>query len=69
MNKKTSKEWLALIPKKYNLKIIDPDGWNRTNYDYSFNKEKITREEFEKRLSFSTIICNTDFFETKNILD
>jgi len=49
--KKVSSKWI----KEYNCKIFDPDGWDRTNYDYSFNKEKITRKEFENRLIFSTI--------------
>ena len=50
--KKTSAEWI----KKVNYEIINPDGWDRKNYDYSFNKEKITMEEFQKRLSLSTVI-------------
>lgn len=50
--KKTSSEWI----KEYDCKIIDPDGWDRTNYNYSFNKEKITRKEFELRLVKSTIL-------------
>jgi hypothetical protein len=49
--KKVSSEWI----KEYNVKILDPDGWDRTNYDYSFNKEEITRKGFERRLMFSTI--------------
>lgn len=49
--KKVSSEWI----KEYNIKILDPDGWDRKNYDYSFNKEKITKEEFERRLVRSTI--------------
>lgn len=34
--KKTSLEWI----KEYDCKILDPDGWDRHNYNYSFNKEK-----------------------------
>jgi len=49
--KKVSSEWI----KEYNIKILDPDGWDRQNYNYSFNEEEITRKEFEKRLIFSTI--------------
>jgi hypothetical protein len=49
--KKTSKEWI----KGTGYKVIDPDGWNRSNYDYSFNKEKITFNEFNKRLMASTV--------------
>ena len=50
--KKTSSEWI----KEYDCEIVDPDGWDRTNYDYSFNEEKITRKEFELRLVRSTIL-------------
>jgi hypothetical protein len=55
---KISKEWEKLIPKEVQLEILDPDGWDRTNYDYSFNKEKITFEEFLKRLWISTVSCD-----------
>ena len=50
---KTSAEWV----KEYNVKILDPDGWDRRpeHWNYSFNEEKITRNEFDKRLIFSTI--------------
>lgn len=34
--------------------IIDPDGWDRSNLNYSFNKELITKQEYEKRKSNST---------------
>ena len=59
---KTSREWYKTIPEKYNVKILDPDGWNRTNYEFSFNEQLITKEEFKKRLSLSTIQCNHGFF-------
>jgi len=63
--KKTSKEWYEEIPKKYELVILDPDGWDRTgDFDYSFNKELITKEEFKMRLSYSTIQCDLSFFTT-----
>lgn len=52
MKKQTSAEWI----KEFNYEIINPDGWDRKNYDYSFNKEKITMIEFKKRLSLSTVI-------------
>ena len=56
---KTSLEWSKT--KKYkHWKILDPDGWDRTNYEYSFNQELITEEEFNKRLSMSTIMGNID---------
>jgi len=53
--KKTSKEWLEEVPKKYKLTILDPDGWDRKNFDYSFNQELITKKEFKMRVIHSTI--------------
>jgi hypothetical protein len=53
--KKVSSEWI----KEYDCEIIDPDGWDRKNYEYSFHKEKITREGFEFRLIRSTLQGNT----------
>jgi len=64
MLKRTSEYWYNQIPKEHNLIIMDPDGWDRTNYVYSFEVEEITKEEFDKRLSYSTISCKTSFFET-----
>lgn len=49
--KKTSKEWLEGA----DYMITDPDGWDRNNFDYSFNKEKITLGEYNKRLMISTV--------------
>ena len=51
--KKTSKEWMIYheIPE---YAIIDPDGWDRTNLEYSFNEELITEEEFINRIGAST---------------
>lgn len=61
--KKTSEEWVKNIPKKFNLIILDPDGWDRKNFKYSFYEELITGEEFEKRVSFSTVQASTSFFK------
>jgi hypothetical protein len=51
-NKKTSAEWAETC----GYIICDPDGWDRNNYDYSFNIEKITIEEFYHRLMRSTFM-------------
>lgn len=55
---KTSKEWKELLCPK--VIIMDPDGWDRSDYDYSFNQEKISKEEFNRRLCTSTCMWNTD---------
>ena len=49
---KTSAEWEDLCI----VKILDPDGWDRKNFEQSWFKEKITRKEFERRLTISTIV-------------
>lgn len=49
---RTSKDWLS--ENKF-IDIIDPDGWDRENYNYSFNEELIDFEEFNRRIMKSTI--------------
>lgn len=55
---KTSQEWYDELRKTENITIMDPDGWDRTNYKYSFTEELITKEKFNERLSQSTISGN-----------
>jgi hypothetical protein len=49
---KTSAQWLREFK---DLTILDPDGWDRLNYEYSFNEELITRGEFRYRANRSTV--------------
>jgi len=53
---KTSKEWQELYPEP---KILDPDGWDRQNFQYSWKEEKITLSEYNKRLGTSTCMYST----------
>lgn len=55
---KTSKQWYDEIPEDKKIIILDPDGWDRSNYEYSFNEELITYDEFQKRVLFSTCMFN-----------
>ena len=48
----TSADWQEILC--YEEVILDPDGWDRSNYDYSFNKELISEKEFMVRLGNST---------------
>jgi len=48
---RTSKEWQIIMPE---ITVIDPDGWDRKNYEYSWNQEIITRAEYIKRRTNST---------------
>ena len=49
--KKVSAEWI----KEVGYEVLNPDGWDRTNFEYSWYKEKITMTEFKRRLAFSTV--------------
>ncbi len=55
---KTSQQWYDELRKTSNITIMDPDGWDRTNYQYSFTEELITKEKFNERLSRSTVSGN-----------
>lgn len=65
-NLKTSAEWMDQYFKD-NLQIIDPDGWDRLNFSYSWYKEKISLEEFKSRVMFSTITWKGNIDELLNI--
>lgn len=52
METKTSEEW----QKEYPLLVYDPDGWDRTNFDYSWREEQITYEEFCDRAIRSSLL-------------
>lgn len=55
--KKSSQQWQSLYPYP---KVLDPDGWDRENYNYSWYEELITLEEYNRRVSNSTCMnyCN-----------
>jgi len=57
---RTSEEWQKLCT----MEVYDPDGWDRQgDFDYSWCKEKITREEFERRLFQSTCKYTKEYTE------
>lgn len=62
MIKKTSQQWERQIP-DLGFVIYDPDGWDRSNYIYSFFEELITKEEFLKRISSSTCLSSPKTIE------
>jgi hypothetical protein len=49
----SSAEWHKL-PAYNNIVIQDPDGWDRANFDVSWD-EPITEDEFKRRLTLSTV--------------
>lgn len=57
----TSDEWYKETGlKKSGFIINDADGWDRENFENSFYREKITINEFLKRLFHSTCISNSE---------
>lgn len=63
--KKTSEKWLE----ESEWVIVDPDGWDRKDFGYSFYMEHITEEEFENRMAHSSIVPRNprweDFYVTE----
>lgn len=55
---KTSNEWYNIVKDKFKIEIIDPDGWDRNNFRYSFYEEKIFSYEFINKLELSTLKFN-----------
>ena len=49
----TSEDWSKQLAA--GVEILDPDGWDRKNWDYSWCLEKITKREFERRFAHSTV--------------
>lgn len=49
----TSHEWRQFDLEEFT--IVDPDGWDRENLDYSYYKEKISFDEYVTRLNQSTV--------------
>jgi hypothetical protein len=49
---KTSEEWQNIYIR---TKVLDPDGWDRRNFQYSWFEELISLEEYQKRTSMSTV--------------
>lgn len=52
MTKRSADEWLAQ-PEYQGVIVMDPDGWDRSNYEESWS-ERIDQKEFERRLGRST---------------
>lgn len=52
---KNSASWMSILYPNGEYKIIDPDGWDRGNFDYSYNQELVSEKEFHNRLANSTV--------------
>lgn len=51
---KPSASWAEELRVNEGIVVLDPDGWDRQNFSYSWYEERITKEEFDKRLRTST---------------
>lgn len=61
---KNSQEWHDILNAKYpDFLVMDPDGWDRKNYQFSWHEELITRAEFEKRMGTSTLCMPYDMIK------
>jgi len=58
---KTSEEWNKQIQGE--ITILDPDGWDRKNFQFSWHEELIDKNEFQKRMFSSTIESNQSGLE------
>ena len=52
---KTSIKWYHQRDNKRVI-LLDPDGWDRKNFDHSWSEERVTKQEFERRLGLSTCL-------------
>jgi len=57
---KTSEDWQKLCK----ITVLDHDGWNRFNYQYSWYEEMISRKEFMQRILMSTCELNANNFKS-----
>ena len=56
---KTSDEWeKSDLPEMKGTEVLDPDGWDRQNFDFSYYQELTTKEEYLHRVGYST--CRWD---------
>lgn len=60
---KTSAEWQKILD---DIIVLDPDGWDRNNFNFSWYEELIFFEEYQKRLIASTCKHKFDIKNDKN---
>lgn len=53
---RTPSEWERIL----DIKIMDPDGWDRKNFSESWSKE-ITRDEFKLRAMSSSTMAHSQY--------
>jgi CRISPR/Cas system-associated protein Csx1 len=58
--KKTSKEWYEELYPNREVIIMDPDGWDRSNWEFSWGEELIDKNEFAIRVMSSTCMYHIE---------
>lgn len=58
--KQSSQGWCDQFGLELHRDILDPDGWDRKNFSFSFYREYITYDEFVRRYNASTVRLQTD---------
>ncbi len=53
--KKQRATGLLSEPQYRDITVVDPDGWDRSNFEESWSEE-IDEGEFQRRLMFSTVL-------------
>jgi hypothetical protein len=67
MQLKTSEEWQK-IAEDYII-VLDPDGWDRKNYQYSWHEELIDLPTFYSRTHTSTCQFKINFIALNDIIN
>ncbi len=57
VKKRTSDKWCKELNINQNH-ILDPDGWDRINFQFSFYEHAIDKETFRMKLMKSTCMLN-----------
>lgn len=53
----SSEEWAKSI----DVIVVDPDGWDRSDWQFSWFEQRITLNEFHRRVNKSTILLPKDY--------
>ena len=53
--RRPSSVWYTILTAPEGIEILDPDGWDRKDFIYSWEKECITEVQYKQRLGLSTI--------------
>lgn len=54
--KKPAADWFMELHHNKGVVILNPDGFDRSNFHYSFNEEPLTKKEYLLKLAECTII-------------